>query len=156
MVIDKNRTSVGRWEKIRWRLCYVLKILIVIQTSTKKDLNRKCGTVSRRKIHIFSDKTSRPSHRQCSPKTHPLCRWVLIIYCPILKYPPNKLLACLHYRRNEARLYLCAQIQREAIMRFNKQELITLATQPSTKFEKEGVLYIRERQEGFFRKSESE
>lgn len=40
-------------------------------------------------------------------------------------------------------------------MRFNKTELITLATQPSTKFEKEGVLYIRERQEGFFRKSES-
>lgn len=40
-------------------------------------------------------------------------------------------------------------------MRFNKQELITLATQPSTKFEKEGILYIRERQEGFFRKSES-
>lgn len=27
--------------------------------------------------------------------------------------------------------------------------------QPSTKFEKEGILYIRERQEGFFRKSES-
>lgn len=40
-------------------------------------------------------------------------------------------------------------------MRFNKQELITLAIQPSTKFEKEGILYIRERQEGFFRKSES-
>lgn len=40
-------------------------------------------------------------------------------------------------------------------MRFNKQELITLAVQPSTKFEKEGILYIRERQEGFFRKSES-
>lgn len=40
-------------------------------------------------------------------------------------------------------------------MRFNKQELVTLATQPSTKFEKEGILYIRERQEGFFRKSES-
>lgn len=39
-------------------------------------------------------------------------------------------------------------------MRFNKQELITLATQPSTKFEKEGVLCIRERQEGFFRKLE--
>ncbi|KAJ8934772.1 hypothetical protein NQ314_013198 [Rhamnusium bicolor] len=39
-------------------------------------------------------------------------------------------------------------------MRFNKQELVTLATQPSTKFEKEGILYIRERQEGFFRKSE--
>nr|XP_015834055.1 PREDICTED: type I inositol 3,4-bisphosphate 4-phosphatase [Tribolium castaneum] len=40
-------------------------------------------------------------------------------------------------------------------MRFNKQELITLATQPSTKFEKEGILYIRERQDGFFRKAES-
>lgn len=40
-------------------------------------------------------------------------------------------------------------------MRFNKQELVTLAMQPSTKFEKEGILYIRERQEGFFRKSES-
>ncbi|ENN73630.1 hypothetical protein YQE_09877, partial [Dendroctonus ponderosae] len=40
-------------------------------------------------------------------------------------------------------------------MRFNKQELATLAMQPSTKFEKEGILYIRERQEGFFRKSES-
>ncbi|XP_060535966.1 inositol polyphosphate-4-phosphatase type I A isoform X2 [Cylas formicarius] len=39
-------------------------------------------------------------------------------------------------------------------MRFNKQELVALATQPSTKFEKEGILYIRERQEGFFRKSE--
>ncbi|KAK9744541.1 PH domain [Popillia japonica] len=39
-------------------------------------------------------------------------------------------------------------------MRFNKLELETLATQPSSKFEKEGVLYIRERQEGFFRKSE--
>lgn len=40
-------------------------------------------------------------------------------------------------------------------MRFNKQELITLATQPSSKFEKEGVLSIKERQEGFFRKTES-
>ncbi|RZC37775.1 hypothetical protein BDFB_013675 [Asbolus verrucosus] len=40
-------------------------------------------------------------------------------------------------------------------MRFNKQELITLATQPSSRFEKEGILYIRERQDGFFRKSES-
>ncbi|XP_022917406.2 inositol polyphosphate-4-phosphatase type I A isoform X1 [Onthophagus taurus] len=39
-------------------------------------------------------------------------------------------------------------------MRFNKLELETLATQPTSKFEKEGVLYIRERQEGFFRKSE--
>lgn len=40
-------------------------------------------------------------------------------------------------------------------MRFNKQELITLATQPTSKFEKEGVLFLRERQEGFFRRSES-
>ncbi|XP_029676506.1 type I inositol 3,4-bisphosphate 4-phosphatase isoform X3 [Formica exsecta] len=39
-------------------------------------------------------------------------------------------------------------------MRFNKQELLTLATQPSQKFEKEGVLYLRERQEGFFRRTE--
>ncbi|XP_043471404.1 inositol polyphosphate-4-phosphatase type I A isoform X2 [Leptopilina heterotoma] len=40
-------------------------------------------------------------------------------------------------------------------MRFNKQELLTLATQPSQKFEKEGTLYVRERQEGFFRRTES-
>ncbi|XP_014208606.1 type I inositol 3,4-bisphosphate 4-phosphatase isoform X3 [Copidosoma floridanum] len=40
-------------------------------------------------------------------------------------------------------------------MRFNKQELMTLATQPSQKFEKEGILYVRERQEGFFRRTES-
>lgn len=40
-------------------------------------------------------------------------------------------------------------------MRFNKQELVTLATQPASKFEKEGVLFLRERQEGFFRRSES-
>lgn len=39
-------------------------------------------------------------------------------------------------------------------MRFNKQELLTLATQPSQKFEKEGILYVRERQEGFFRRTE--
>ncbi|KFB39647.1 AGAP000124-PA-like protein [Anopheles sinensis] len=39
-------------------------------------------------------------------------------------------------------------------MRFNKQELITLATQPSNKFEKEGTLYVTEKQEGFFRKTE--
>ncbi|XP_035910435.1 inositol polyphosphate-4-phosphatase type I A isoform X2 [Anopheles stephensi] len=39
-------------------------------------------------------------------------------------------------------------------MRFNKQELITLATQPSNKFEKEGPLHVTEKQEGFFRKTE--
>lgn len=32
---------------------------------------------------------------------------------------------------------------------------MTLATQPSQKFEKEGILYVRERQEGFFRRTES-
>lgn len=42
------------------------------------------------------------------------------------------------------------------MMRFNKQELMTLATQPSQKFDKEGTLCIRERQEGFFRRTESE
>ncbi|XP_055548237.1 inositol polyphosphate-4-phosphatase type I A isoform X2 [Wyeomyia smithii] len=41
-------------------------------------------------------------------------------------------------------------------MRFNKQELITLATQPSNKFDKEGPLYVTEKQEGFFRKTEGE
>lgn len=39
-------------------------------------------------------------------------------------------------------------------MRFNKQELISLATQPSNKFDKEGPLYLTEKQEGFFRKTE--
>lgn len=47
------------------------------------------------------------------------------------------------------------KLRKAITMRFNKQELITLATQPSSKFEKEGVLYLRERQEGFFRRSES-
>lgn len=41
-------------------------------------------------------------------------------------------------------------------MRFNKQEMITLAQQPSNKFDKEGLLFVRERQEGFFRRTESE
>ena len=40
-------------------------------------------------------------------------------------------------------------------MRFNRAELAALAAQPSHKFEKEGVLFVRERQDGFFRKSES-
>lgn len=39
-------------------------------------------------------------------------------------------------------------------MRFNKQELTTLATQPSNKFDKEGILIITEKQEGLFRKTE--
>uniref|UniRef100_A0A2M3Z0D9 phosphatidylinositol-3,4-bisphosphate 4-phosphatase n=1 Tax=Anopheles braziliensis TaxID=58242 RepID=A0A2M3Z0D9_9DIPT len=41
-------------------------------------------------------------------------------------------------------------------MRFNKQELVTLATQPSNKFEKEGPLFVTEKLEGFFRKTEDD
>ena len=42
-------------------------------------------------------------------------------------------------------------------MRFNKSEVAALALgQPSHKFEKEGVLFVKERQEGFFRRAESE
>lgn len=52
-------------------------------------------------------------------------------------------------------MHFLAVLGKTQTMRFNKQELVTLAMQPSTKFEKEGILYIRERQEGFFRKSES-
>ncbi|XP_059080345.1 inositol polyphosphate-4-phosphatase type I A-like isoform X1 [Tigriopus californicus] len=39
-------------------------------------------------------------------------------------------------------------------MRFNKNEVASLASQPSHKFEKEGVLFVKERQEGFFRRTE--
>ena len=39
-------------------------------------------------------------------------------------------------------------------MRFNKAAMEALASQPSHKFEKEGALFIREKQEGFFRKTE--
>ncbi|KAL5277009.1 INPP4A family protein [Megaselia abdita] len=39
-------------------------------------------------------------------------------------------------------------------MRFNKNELIAVASLPSNKFEKEGVLLITEKQEGFFRRTE--
>lgn len=41
-------------------------------------------------------------------------------------------------------------------MRFNKNELIAVASLPSNKFEKEGVLLITEKQEGFFRRTEGE
>ncbi|XP_053948992.1 inositol polyphosphate-4-phosphatase type I A isoform X2 [Anastrepha ludens] len=37
-------------------------------------------------------------------------------------------------------------------MRFNRSSLMTLASNPATKFEKEGLLIITERQEGFFRR----
>lgn len=40
-------------------------------------------------------------------------------------------------------------------MRLNKNEMITLALQPAHKFDKEGVLIIWEKQEGFFKRAES-
>ena len=39
-------------------------------------------------------------------------------------------------------------------MKFNKAEIALLANQPSHKFDKEGVLFVREKQEGFFKKNE--
>lgn len=39
-------------------------------------------------------------------------------------------------------------------MRFNAKEISAVASQPSYKFEKEGVLFIKERQEGLFRRND--
>ncbi|KAG6444647.1 hypothetical protein O3G_MSEX003496 [Manduca sexta] len=39
-------------------------------------------------------------------------------------------------------------------MRYNKQELVALASQTSQNFDREGVLVVREKQDGFFRRSE--
>jgi len=39
-------------------------------------------------------------------------------------------------------------------MRFNGKELTCLAYQSSDQFDKEGVLFVKERQEGLFRKGE--
>ncbi|XP_075990875.1 inositol polyphosphate-4-phosphatase type I A [Anticarsia gemmatalis] len=39
-------------------------------------------------------------------------------------------------------------------MRYNKQELVALASQTSQNFDREGVLVLKERQDGFFRRSE--
>lgn len=41
-------------------------------------------------------------------------------------------------------------------MRYNKQELAALASQTSQNFDREGVLVLKERQDGFFRRSEGE
>jgi len=41
-------------------------------------------------------------------------------------------------------------------MRFNKQEMFSFAKQPSQNFDKEGVLLLKERQDGFFKRTESE
>lgn len=52
--------------------------------------------------------------------------------------------------------YLLQTVRALGKMRFNKTEVAALALgQPSHKFEKEGVLFVREKQEGFFRRSES-
>lgn len=64
LVIDKNRTLAGRWEKIRWRLCYVMKILIVIQTRRKKVRTRKCRNASQPKHRHSTIKTAPPHHWQ--------------------------------------------------------------------------------------------
>ncbi|CAH0577895.1 unnamed protein product [Chrysodeixis includens] len=39
-------------------------------------------------------------------------------------------------------------------MRYNKQELVSIASQTSQNFDREGVLILKERQDGFFRRSE--
>ncbi len=53
-------------------------------------------------------------------------------------------------------LFVFFQTVRSSVrMRFNKSEVAALAAQPSDRFEKEGVLFVRERQEGFFRRTES-
>ena len=39
-------------------------------------------------------------------------------------------------------------------MRYNEKELMAVASQPAIKCDKEGVLYFRDKQEGFFRKNE--
>ncbi|CAB3379897.1 Hypothetical predicted protein [Cloeon dipterum] len=39
-------------------------------------------------------------------------------------------------------------------MRFNKQEMFSFAKQPSQNFDKEGVLLLKERQDGFFKRTE--
>lgn len=41
-------------------------------------------------------------------------------------------------------------------MRYNKQELFALASQTSQNFDREGVLVLKERQDGFFRRSEGQ
>ena len=41
-------------------------------------------------------------------------------------------------------------------MKFNKAEIAVLARQPSNNFDKEGVLFVRERSEGLFGKNKNE
>lgn len=44
----------------------------------------------------------------------------------------------------------------DAKMKFNKAEIAALARQPSNNFDKEGVLFVRERSEGLFGKTKNE
>ena len=44
----------------------------------------------------------------------------------------------------------------DAKMKFNKAEIAVLARQPSNNFDKEGVLFVRERSEGLFGKNKNE
>lgn len=41
-------------------------------------------------------------------------------------------------------------------MRYNKQELFALASKTSQNFDREGVMVLKERQDGFFRRSEGQ
>lgn len=50
--------------------------------------------------------------------------------------------------------HVLREVWRGGGMRFNKAELASLAAHPSHQFDKEGVLLLRERHEGFFRRSE--
>ncbi len=60
------------------------------------------------------------------------------------------------YAFNEKFFSILQAVRSSGRMRFNKTEVAALALgQPSHKFEKEGVLFVKEKQEGFFRRSES-
>eukprot|EP00095_Tigriopus_kingsejongensis_P011180 maker-scaffold456_size166325-snap-gene-0.28 protein:Tk11180 transcript:maker-scaffold456_size166325-snap-gene-0.28-mRNA-1 annotation:"type i inositol- -bisphosphate 4-phosphatase-like" len=64
--------------------------------------------------------------------------------------PSNALI----YRISEGSYKREGTVKSVGRMRFNKSEVASLASQPSHKFEKEGVLFVKERQEGFFRRTE--
>lgn len=40
-------------------------------------------------------------------------------------------------------------------MRFNSKELLAVATQPSYKFDKEGILCVKEKHDSLFRRNDS-
>ena len=41
-------------------------------------------------------------------------------------------------------------------MKINKAEVALLVSQPSSTFEKEGVLFVQQKQDGFFKRNEGE